>query len=268
MQSEDDEALADRNAEKRREGSSQNVLGSTGAENIKDYQPMTEEIVAGLTTVLSRREVEEDEGWTTKSTVVTTSNIDRGLMNAFMATLFGIRNRQTVIRWRKKLHAEISIYLQNLLYADKKYPELHGYFVHGAPGQILDNGNVCFGVANGTPCRMISLGWNDLSIQTEVIETVNKSNEHVINIPVPPDFIIVEVQLTVADKWPKHLNLATESDKIHIPIGIKTSNGRKADRDYITLPDKIRVTYIAHAVDLSFAITTWKSQGERDYRLR
>jgi hypothetical protein len=229
----------------------------------RKYQPMTKDIVDALTTELARKGVMEDEGWTTRSTVVTTSNLDRGVINASMALIYGVKNNQLVIRWRRKLQAEIPIYLQSLIYANGKYPDLHGYFVYGAPGQVLDNGNgnVCFGVANGTPCRMISLGWDDQSIQAKVIQTINACNDQVVDIQVPPDYIIVEVELADADKWPRHLNLSADPSKIHIPIGIKSSNGRKADKDYIMLPDNVKVVYHAHAVDLSFATTTWKSQG-------
>jgi hypothetical protein len=214
-------------------------------------------------TELARKGVMEDEGWTTRSTVVTTSNLDRGVINASMALIYGVKNNQLVIRWRRKLQAEIPIYLQSLIYANGKYPDLHGYFVYGAPGQVLDNGNgnVCFGVASGTPCRMISLGWDDQSIQAKVIQTINACNDQVVDIQFPPDYIIVEVELADADKWPRHLNLSADPSKIHIPIGIKSSNGRKADKDYIMLPDNVKVVYHAHAVDLSFATTTWKSQG-------
>jgi len=52
-----------------------------------------------------------------------------------------------------------------LLYLEDKYPELFGYFVYGAPAQILDNGNgnVSYGVANGTSCKMVALAWDDPS---------------------------------------------------------------------------------------------------------
>jgi hypothetical protein len=48
-------------------------------------------------------------------------------------------------------------------------PESFAYFVQGAPAQIFDNGNgiVAFGVANGTGCKMVSLAWNSLDIETE-----------------------------------------------------------------------------------------------------
>jgi hypothetical protein len=235
------------------------------ARDKKDYQPMTPAIVKALTTQLSKQEVENDPGWTTKGMCLTTSNLDRSVINGTVATIFGERCGQTVVRWRRELQIELPMCLSNLLFSYDKYPELFGYFVHGAPGQILDNGsgNVCFGVANGTPCKMISLGWDDATKQEAVTDLIIQAvlgAESVVDIPCAPDFIIVQVEVDDTEKWPSSLNLSNEKGVIHIPIGLKSKRGAST-KDVVTLPNKTKLAYIAHAVDLAFAVTTWKSQG-------
>jgi hypothetical protein len=197
-----------------------------------NYQPMSNDIVDALTTELTRNEVIEDDGWTTNSTVVTTSNLDRSVLNAKMAEIYGSKKNLSVIRWQRKLLTELPQFVMPLLYAEDRYPELHGYFVYGAPAQILDNGNgnVCYGVANGTPCRMVALGWDGTSVQKDVLDLIEQSSSNhgannIINIPTPPDYIIVELTVANQKTWPKHLNLSSNPGLLHIPIGLKTSRG-------------------------------------------
>ena len=61
-------------------------------------------------------------------------------------------------------------------------------------------------------------------------------------------------------QWPAHLNLSPDKTIVHIPIGLKR-NRKGKENDSITLSNDQKLFYQAHAVDLSFAITTWKSQG-------
>jgi hypothetical protein len=67
---------------------------------------------------------------------------------------------------------------QTILYDEDERPELFAYFVQGGSGQVLDNahGNVHVGVANGTPCTMHSLAWDDPDDERTVLETIAKSN--------------------------------------------------------------------------------------------
>jgi hypothetical protein len=78
----------------------------------------------------------------------------------------------------------------------------------------------------------------------------------VIDLPKPPDHIIVDIKPIKGIKWPHNLNLSPNSNLIRIPIGLTSRCKKKA---------KVRtqesVTYYAHAVDLAFAITVWKCQG-------
>ena len=239
------------------------------------YQPMTDDVIDGLTTQLTRGEIAANEKWTTDATCLTTTNIDRSVINNTVAQIFGSKKKRRVIRWKRELvkafEETIRVFMHELLYSEDTYPELFGYFVHGARGQILDNGNgnVVFGVANGTACTFIGLGWDDPGKEEAMHQLTSAPLEtdtslpthcHLIDLPYPPDCIIVEVHLPDPTKWPRHLNLSKDANRVFIPIGLKSCR-RASEKDSVKLPNNRPIEYKAHAVDLSFAITTWKSQG-------
>jgi hypothetical protein len=90
-------------------------------------------------------------------------------------------------------------------------------------GQVLDNahGNVCFGVVNGTPCTMHSLAWDDTEEECMAFQAIAKSTPgQVIDLPTPPDHIIIDVKTQAGTQLPKHLNLAPDANFIRILIGL------------------------------------------------
>ena len=239
-----------------------------GKADMEKFQPITEDVLDGVMTELKREEVEKDDHWTTSATCLTTTNLDRSVINNIVARIFGAKMGQAVVRWkrqfRKKFDVGVKEAMDNLLYLEDKYPELFGYFVYGAPAQILDNGNgnVSYGVANGTSCKMVALAWDDPSREKKMHDLTSSiaSTDGVIDLEYPPDYIIVQVNIADATNWPAHLNLSSDEGTVYIPIGLKTNRGGE-DKDSITLSNDQKIAYLAHAVDLSFAITTWKSQG-------
>jgi hypothetical protein len=157
------------------------------------------------------------------------------------------------------LHEDFPLSSQAILYNEDKRPEHFAYFVQGGPGQVLDNGhgNIYFGVANGTPCTMHSLAWDDPEEECVAFQAIAKSTTgQVMNIPTPPDHIIIDVKPQAGMQWPKHLNIAPDSNFIRITIGLTSQCDKKAK-----VGTQESVTYYAHAVDLAFAITVWKCQG-------
>jgi hypothetical protein len=79
----------------------------------------------------------------------------------------------------------------------------------------------------------------------------------VVDLPTPPNHIIVDIKPQPGTQWPKHLNLAPDSNFIHIPIVLTSRCDKKAK-----VGTQESVVYYAYAVDLAlFAITVWKSQG-------
>ncbi len=82
-----------------------------------------------------------------------------------------------------------------------------------------------------------------------------------IDLPKPPDHIIVDIKPVKGIKWPHHLNLSPNSNLIQIPIGVTSQCKKK-----VKVGTQESVPYNAHAVDLAFAVTVWKCQrGTFDY---
>ena len=78
----------------------------------------------------------------------------------------------------------------------------------------------------------------------------------VIDLPKPPDHIIVDIKPIQGIKWPQGLNLSLNSNLIWIPIKLTSQCEKK-----VKVGTQESVTYCAHAVDLAFAISIWKCQG-------
>ncbi len=164
-----------------------------------------------------------------------------------------------VLRWKCQLHEDFPLSSQAILYNEDKRPEFFAYFVQGGTSKVIDNAhsNVSFGVANGTPCTMHSLAWDDPEEERVAFQAIAKSTPgQVIDLPTPPDHIIIDVKSQAETQWPKHLNLAPDSNFICILIGL-TSQCNKKDK----VGTQESVTYNTHTVDLAFAIMVWKCQG-------
>jgi hypothetical protein len=124
------------------------------------------------------------------------------------------------LQWKCKLSLDFLLSVED----DKdERPEHFAYFVQGGSGQALDNasGNVFFGVANGTACTMHSLTWDDPEEEKDAYNAIRTSTPgQVIDLPKPPDHIIVDIKPIKGIKWPHHLNLSPSSNLIRIPIGL------------------------------------------------
>ncbi len=177
----------------------------------------------GVTHELTSQDIEQDPNWITHSTCIVTSNVDRAIINATAVNAFGKHKNVPVLRWKHQLHEDFPFSSQAICYNEDERPERFAYFVQGGTGQVLDNahGNIYFGVANGTPCAMHSLEWDDPEKERVAFQAIAKSTPgQVIDLPTPPDHIIIDVKSQAGTQWPKHLNLAPDSNFIHIPIGL------------------------------------------------
>ena len=117
----------------------------------------------------------------------------------------------------------------------------------------MDNthGNVYFGVANGTPCTMHSLAWDNADEEEDALQAIAKGTPgKVIDLPTAPDHIVVNIKPEPGITWPQHLNLAPGLNFIQIPIGLTTQCDKK-----VQISPQESVAYYAHAVDLAFAVT-------------
>jgi hypothetical protein len=188
-----------------------------------------------------------------------TSNVDRAIINSEAAKVFGKHNNVPVLQWKCKLSLDFPLSAKAILYDKDERPELFAYFVQGGSSQVLDNvhGNVYFGIANASPCTMHLLAWDVLEDKQNAHKAIITSIPgRVINLPMLPDHIIVDIKPVNGIKWPQGLNLSHNSNLIGIPIGLTSKCEKK-----VKVGAQKSVTYYAHAVDLAFAITVWKCQG-------
>ncbi len=68
---------------------------------------------------------------------------------------------------------------------------------------------------------MHSLAWDDPEDKKDAHNTIRTSTpDQVIDLPKPPDHIIVDIKPIKRIKWPQGLNLSRNSNLIQIPIGL------------------------------------------------
>jgi hypothetical protein len=242
------------------------------------FQPMTHELVMHLTQPLEAQDVARDPLWLERSTVLVTSNADRSVVNGHMARTLAQQMGVLLFRWCKPIAdstvRELGTAAQ-FLFRESRYPVLFGYFFKGARAQVLDNGNgnVQWGVANGTACVYHSIAWDDKAKTDHVAQLVSAAllnEELVVDLPFPPEFINVilvdrDGNPLSASVWPPTENVAAGTDRepsnVVIPIGLVA---RSTEKFYVRLElpsGQLNVRYEQHAVDLAMAMTIWKAQG-------
>jgi hypothetical protein len=229
------------------------------------YRPISGSLLKSLTTKLTQEDIAADNRWLTHAKVLTTSNSSRAAINMAAAINHGERTGQQVITWRRKLNLDATEGVVNHLYTNGENPELTSWFVKNGPGQILDNqcGNVELRVANGTHCIYHSLVWIDDDVRARMQAKINASNDAIVHVDIPPDYIVVELPDQKAADWPDELNLCPSDENgvraaVYIPIGMSTRNG--GDTNSVKIAG-MKLGYKAHGVDLAFALTVWKAQG-------
>ncbi len=121
------------------------------------------------------------------------------------------------MQWKWKLSLDFPLSVEAILFGKDERPEFFAYFVQGGCGQVLDNarGNVYFGVANGTACTMHALALDDPGDKKDAHNAIKTSTPgQVIDLPKPPDHIIVDIKPIQGIEWPHNLNLSPKSNLI------------------------------------------------------
>ncbi len=193
------------------------------AEDNKLYKPITKDIVDGFTHELTFQDIEQNPNWITKSTCIVTSNVDRAIINAEAAKAFGKHNNVPVLQWKYKLSLDFPPSAKAILYNEDERPELFVYFLQGGSIQVFDSAhsNVYFGVANGTTCTMHLLAWDDPEDKQNTHKAIKTSTPgQMIDLPTPPDHIIIEIKPVKGFKLPQGLNFSPNSNLIQIPIAL------------------------------------------------
>jgi hypothetical protein len=89
----------------------------------KNYKPITQDIIDGVTHELTSQQIQQDPNWITKSTCIVTSNVDRAIINAKAAEAFAKRNKIPVFWWKRQLHNDFPESAQAILYDEEERPE-------------------------------------------------------------------------------------------------------------------------------------------------
>ncbi|KAF1792477.1 hypothetical protein GQ600_20449 [Phytophthora cactorum] len=208
-----------------------------------EFQLLDDDVIGAATKKLTVQEVEDDPAWMDESTTLVTSN---------------------------------------LRYSDKDYPNAFGNFGQGGCAQVLCNGNVEWGVANGTKCKFVSLAWNNVDDIDRVLQplaSISARCGSVIELSCAPDFIIVKLVTQTGDAipattWLTENNLENNwksgvdgrkerKSSIVITIGVVSSNQNKyrIKLARTLIPKTVEIKYSQLAVELALVMTVWKAQG-------
>jgi hypothetical protein len=95
--------------------------------------------VDGVTHELTLQDDENDPNWITKSTFFVTSNVDRAIINAEAAKVFGKCKNVPILQWKHKLSLDFPLSVEAILYDKDERLELFAFFVQGGCGQVLDD---------------------------------------------------------------------------------------------------------------------------------
>ncbi len=75
---------------------------------------------------------------------------------------------------------------------------------------------------------MHSLAWDDPDDERTALQMIAKiTPDKKVDLPTTPDHIIVDIKPQPGTQWPKHLNLALNSNLIRIPIALTSQCDRK-----------------------------------------
>jgi hypothetical protein len=164
-----------------------------------------------------------------------------------------------VYRWRYKVVSSLEHEPEKWLY--KKYPELFGYFVKGAPVFLTENINPNKGLANGTAAIMHSMSWTTQVDVTYVLaQAENMKPGTIIDVDMP-NSINIEIpieQLTHSrNTWTKEEGQTLTPGRVIIPLSCTSHCKLSLAGQFATK----HITYNEFPYDLAFVGTFHKFQG-------
>jgi len=187
------------------------------------------------------------------SPIVVTTNAERASLNERQALRFASHHGTAILRWRKPLRGEVASLLAqeqiDALY--QIHPELNGYFIIGAPGHLTENLNPTKGFSNGTPIVFHSVTLPEDSQPRELRRLIAGAHAgQVIEIPPPKSINVIVPSVPVRPAESLDDNMTV------IPI--------IASRypEQIEIKKDSRISYESHPVEVAFALTFHKVQGQ------
>jgi hypothetical protein len=205
--------------------------------------------------ILSAEDVESDPSWLA-APVVVASNAERHALNVTQAKRYAMANGVPVLRWKKTLimAKDLDDPLCDIIYDNE--PSLTGLFVEGAPAILNNNLNATDGLANGTPLILHSALLSEDEDSERYREIISNAQPGtIIDIPVPHAVLASVPSLDNAKWCSKHKSLV--EGQVVIPFVNKRHLGNT-----VTISKEQTLSYKSHGIDLAFAITFHKIQGQ------
>jgi len=203
--------------------------------------------------VLTEEDIEKDPSWKT-APVVVCSDDERYSLNTIIVKNYATEKGVPILTWFKDISNthNFDADVCSILYDTQ--PQLLGFFVQGAPAILLENLNATSGLANGTPAILDSLLFNNDDERTAVKKLLSNARPGQI-IPIPvPNAIIASFPTLKREDW-KHMSL--DDNIVKIPVAYKSGL-----KNRIKYGKNQYVNYKSHMMDLAFAITYHKVQGQ------
>jgi hypothetical protein len=208
--------------------------------------------------ILSSHDVETDPSWLA-APIVVASNAERHALNVTQAQRYAMEKGLPVLRWKRPLAIakDLGDPMCDLLYDNE--PTLTGLFVEGAPAILTENLNATDGLANGTPLVLHSVMLSEHDDSEMFRDLVSNAQPGtIIDIPVP--YAVIASIPNDDPGWPEKWNLKHKSlvdGQVVLPFVNK-----RYRKDTIKLAQDQTLAYKSHGIDLAFAITYHKVQGQ------
>lgn len=248
-----------------------------------DSHPVTDTVTHALRPITAA-DVEDDPTWADPrhTRVLVGTNYARMYYNRVMASVFAKANNRYVFAWRNQF-TPATLRLLGASASDEGvqsiagdiaalYEEMTSYFVVGAPCMLMANVNPGKGLANGTAAVYHSLHLDDATaqyVQSELSKQLPFGS--VILLPRPPIAINISLEKMNPGERdvPDHVRRALQPHslvpgQLVLPVApYCASRTRSAAVSSCSDPHlKNKLFYVKPAVDLLFASTVHKAQGQ------
>lgn len=202
--------------------------------------------------VITAFDVQSDSQWT-NATIVVTTNDERFRINQLLSGFMAQKKKCPRIVWFKPILGIVANQLtqQEINYVYQSYPQFKGCFVAGAPGFLLDNINPVRSLSNGTPVTYESIVLHPEEDLNRILALMIDSTDRDI----------------VLERSPLYINVRTKGDN---PVTVPLPESKTVKPQKIFLPArnlKVDLHTRTHGVDMAFAITAHKVQGQTCDRL-
>jgi hypothetical protein len=237
-------------------------------------QPISEDMIEYFKSIqLTERDLDsESSPWLLQAVNLTASNVERIFLNFHRGLRFAMAKKEVMILFPLKLTgaAANSLSDDEILNLRRKYLELNGIFIQGAPSTLTENHKPELQLSNGAQCYMNKLIFDsEDDLYDETMDMIkNAKPGEAIYINLCPRYIIIETKLgknvpPLQDDEKVPADIATPIYDGHTCFVMKAGTNQSNSLKNVFLEDKILVSlnYVVCWVELLFACTFDKAEG-------